>query len=132
MVFGGRPSTASAWIRRPPSGPSASSAVIAGAPPRPRAGRSVSRGGSERLPNRDNAIASRRSPRVPSETRAAGGGGRARRVPARAGQPLAGGRVGRLELGQPVARARSVQALVEHQPLTVVVDLRLNLGEPIG
>ena len=37
-----------------------------------------------------------------------------------------------LELSQPCARPGTVQALVEKEPLAVVVDLRLELGEPIG
>jgi hypothetical protein len=37
-----------------------------------------------------------------------------------------------LELGEPHGRPGTVQALVENEPLSVVVELRSELGEPIG
>jgi hypothetical protein len=37
-----------------------------------------------------------------------------------------------LQLGQPGAGARPVQALMENEPLVVVVDLRSDLSQAVG
>src|SRR4051812_7706166 len=128
IVFGGRPSTTSAWTLRPSSGPSLSSAVTVGGPPAARGtpgSRSSSgpRAARGRWAKGDPSRSLTGAP--PARTRLSGlrRGGRAavRRLVVRSAEPVPGVPVGVLELRQAGARSHAVQAPVEDEPLLVVV-----------